>query len=110
MKKTAAKFFIVAERHNPQLGTYLSKVYIGKRRDNKASITCVFDNFDYRESLSFSLCANTDGGHYCLNTDRCVYGSMSYYGFETAESAKAYLEKNWSKQYNFTRFIKQLTA
>ena len=110
MKKTAAKFFIIGERYNPQIGTYLSRVYVGKRRDNKASITCVFDNFGSRESLRFSLCANTtDGSHYCLNTGRCVYGSMSYYGFETAELAKAYLKKNWSKHRNFACCIKQLS-
>lgn len=111
MKKPTAKFFIVAERHNPQLGTYLSNVYVGKRRDNKTSITCVYDDYGSQSSLRFSMYANLeDGTHYCLNAKDCVYGSMSYYGFETAEQAKAYLEKNWKTHHNFGRCIEKLVA
>ena len=105
------KFYIVAERYNPQLGTYLSNVFVGKRRDNKASITCVYENCGYKESLRFSCCANmTDGIHYCLNTKGCLYGSMSYYGFESAELAKAYLEKHWSKHRRFEQCVAKLAA
>lgn len=105
------KFYVVAERHNPQLGTYLSNVFVGTRRNNKASITCSYENGGYKESLRFSCCVNTtDGIHYCLNTHACVYGSMSYYGFESAELAKAYLEKHWSTHHRFESCIAKLAA
>ena len=111
MKKPIEKFFIVAERHNPQIGTYLSDVYVGVRRNNKQSITCTFEYFGEKRSLRFSEYALYENKiHSCLNAGNCLYGSMSYYGFESAELAKAYLEKNWSKYYKFARCIEKLTA
>lgn len=111
MKKPVERFFIVAERNNPQLGTYLSNVYVGKRRNNKTTLTCTFDYYGSSKSLRFSFCANTaDGIHYCLNGGDCVYGSMSYFGFATQDKAKAYLDKNWAGHRNYESCCEKLAS
>lgn len=105
------KFYIVAERQNPQLGTYLSDVHVGARRNNKQSITCTFEYLGEKRSLRFSDYAMHESKiHSCVNAGNCLYGSMSYYGFDTLEAVTAYLEKNWSKHYNFERCMKKLQA
>ena len=103
MKKPAEKFYIVAERNNPQLGTYLSNVFVGTKRVNKNSISCRFDDCGSR-TLKFGLVGVGDiHGHYCINAGGCVYGSMTYRGFETAREAQIYLDRNWtdSRRYEY---------
>ena len=103
MKKPAEKFYIVAERDNPQLGTYLSNVFIGTKRINKTSISCRFDDYGSR-TLKFGLVGVGDiHGHYCISSGSCVYGSMIYYGFETAREAQIYLDRNWATHRNYER-------
>lgn len=109
MAKTAEKFFIVAERHNPQLGTYLSDVIIGTKRVNKNSISCRYDYYGETRSMKFTLHSSGDlHGHYCIDSGSCVYGSMSYYGFERAADAQIYLDRNWSDHYNYKRLSEKL--
>lgn len=94
--ETAPKFYVVAERYNPQLGTYLAAVYVGKRKENKNTVSCVFDYYGSKKSLKFEK--NPCGAwqlHYFAGKDNCVYGSMSYFAFDTPELAKAYLEGKW---------------
>lgn len=108
MKKPAEKFYIVAERDNPQLGTYLSNVFVGTKRINKNSISCRFDDCGSR-TLKFGLVGVGDiHGHYCINSGSCVYGSMIYRGFETAREAQLYLDRNWSTSRNYERCSKIL--
>lgn len=110
MKKPAEKFYIVAERDNPQLGTYLSNVFIGTKRVNKNSISCRFDDYGSR-TLKFGLVGSGDGNmHYCTSPDICAYGSMIYRGFETAREAQQYLDHNWSASRNYERCSKILAV
>lgn len=106
-KRTPEKFYIVAERDNPQLGTYLSDVFVGKRRDKDGYILCSYDYYGSRKSLKFAFGMN-DGKHWCINPGSSVYGSMDYYGFDTAEEAKEYLEANWSDHHNFKKCMDKL--
>ena len=111
MKKPAEKFYIVAERNNPQLGTYLSGVYVGRKRVNKNSISCTFDYYGSSRTLKFGLVGSGDiHGHYCLGGTDCVYGSMSYLGFETAREAQIYLDRNWPDHYNYAKCEKVLNV
>lgn len=106
-KRAPEKFYIVAERDNPQLGIYLSNVYIGKRRDKDGYIICSFDYYGSRKSLKFYFGMN-DGKHNCTNPGNSLYGSMDFYGFDSAEEAKDYLKRNWSKSINFDRCMNEL--
>lgn len=98
MAKSAEKFYVVVERNNPQLGTYLSEVIVGTRRNNKESISCRYDFYGSSRTLKFTLHGNGDiNGHYCIGgSSNCLYGSMSYYGFERAADAQIYLDRNWA--------------
>lgn len=97
MAKSAEKFYVVVERNNPQLGTYLSEVIVGTRRNNKESISCRYDFYGSSRTLKFGLAGVGDiHGHYCINAGGCVYGSMTYRGFETAREAQIYLDRNWA--------------
>lgn len=108
MKKPVEKFYIVAERDNPQLGTYLSNVFVGTKRINKNSISCRFDDCGSR-TLKFGLVGvGDDNMHYCISSGDCVYGSMIYRGFETARDAQRYLDSNWSAYRNYERCSKIL--
>ncbi len=108
MKKSAEKFYIVAERDNPQLGTYLSNVFVGTKRLNKNSISCRFDDCG-RRTLKFGLVGvGDDNMHYCSSSSECVYGSMIYRGFETARDAQTYLDRNWTAHRNYERCSKIL--
>ena len=103
MKKPVEKFYIVAERDNPQLGTYLSNVFVGTKRINKNSISCRFDDCGSR-TLKFGLVGVGDiHGHYCCRSGNCVYGSMIYRGFDTAREAQIYIDRNWSTSRNYER-------
>lgn len=114
--KAIDKFYIVAERYNPQIGTYLSDVYVGKKRNNKDSISCQFDYYGSKKTLKFSIGTIIDRinlcneYHYCFNPGNCVYGNMNYYGFDTCDKAKAYLESQWPKHYNYEKCMKKLSA
>jgi len=111
MKKPAEKFYVVAERINPQLGTYLSAIYIGKKRINKNSISCTFDYCGSSRTLKFGLNGVGDiHGHYCLGSGDCVYGSMTYYGFETAREAQIYIDRNWPTHRNYDMCSKILNV
>ena len=101
-------FYIVVERDNPQLGTYLNDVYIAKARDKGNYLLCTFDYYGSRKSFRFSTSKNRDGSHWCINPGESVYGSMNYYGFDTAEDAKEYLEANWSDHHNFKKCMDKL--
>ena len=88
------KFYIVGIRHNPQLGSYLSKTIVAKPKLNKTSITAKFEEYGSSSSLRFSICPyTTDGRHYCLKTQECVYGGYDYYGFSDKNAAIAELQK-----------------
>ena len=88
------KFYIIGIRHNPQLGSYLSKVKVATTKTNKASITAKFEEYGSTTSLRFSICPCTvDGRHYCLKTQECVYGGYDYYGFSDKDKAIAELQK-----------------
>ena len=108
MKKPAEKFYIVAERDNPQLGTYLSNVFVGTKRINKNSISCQFDDYGSR-TLKFGLVGSGDDNmHYCTSSSECVYGSMIYRGFETAREAQIYLDRNWATSRRYEQCSKIL--
>lgn len=102
------KFYIVAERDNPQLGTYLMNVYVGKKRINKYSLSCTFDYYGSPKTLKFTLGVGRDNKHSCINGDNSIYGSVYYFGFDTIEDARKYLEANWSDHYNFKKCIDKL--
>lgn len=105
------KFYIVAERINPQLGTYLSDVYVGTKRVNKQSISCVYERFGEKQTMRFEKYIEPENHSHCdIGGDNCVYGSMAYYGFDKPEDAAAYLTKRWPKHYNFERCMKKLQA
>ena len=105
------KFYVVAERINPQLGIYLSDVYVGTKRTNQRSISFTFDYFGSPRVIKFELHADPINHAHCDGgDDNCVYGSMAYYGFEKAEDARAYLERRWSKHYNFAKCVAKLAA
>ena len=109
--KTPEKFYIVAERYNPQLGMYLCDVIVGNKRVNKNSITCVYNFYGSTEKMKFAKEAyNNNGCHECLSKDNCIYGSMHYIGFETAENAKTYLDNRWSKEHRYQSCIAKLVA
>lgn len=113
--KNTEKFYIVAERYNPQLGTYLSDVFVGAKRVNKTSISCRFDFHGSPKTMRFSLSkyVDSDTGHFYHSPvmfQSCVYGSMYYSGFDTAEEAKAYLETKWSNHHNFEKCMAKLVA
>lgn len=109
MKKPAEKFYVVAERNNPQLGTYLFEVIVGTRRNNKASISCRYDYYGSSRTLKFGLNGVGDlHGHYCISSDNCVYGSMTYRGFETAREAQIYLDRNWTDSRKYEQCSKIL--
>jgi hypothetical protein len=112
INEAAEKFYIVAERDNPQLGTYLSDVYIGKKRINKNSLSCSFNYYGSSKTLKFTLGVSRDNyaKHSCISGDNSIYGSMSYFGFDTAEDAKNYIESKWSSHYNFNKCMKKLNA
>ena len=92
------KFFIIGIRHNPQLGSYLSKTIVAKPKVNKASITAKFDEYGSSTSLRFSICPCTaDGIHYAITSQECVYGGYEYIGF--SDKAKAIAElKKWANR------------
>ena len=89
------KFFIIGIRHNPQLGSYLSKTIVAKPKVNKASITAKFEEYGSSTSLRFSICpVSTDGHHYALTSHGCAYGGYEYIGF--SDKAKAIVElRKW---------------
>ena len=105
------KFYIIAERQNPQLGTYLSNAFVGTKRVNKRSISTSYEYLGSKRTMKFELSAdNASKAHCDLGGDGCVYGSMAYYGFDSLEDAVAYLDKRWSKHYNYDRCRKALAA
>lgn len=112
MSKSAEKFYIVAIRHNPQLGSYVSGAYVGSKRMNKNSVSGVFDYYGSRKSLRFSLHADSVfQSHFCLTDDNCVYGSMEYYGFDDSKDARNYIEKSFpSQRGNYAQAMKVLGA
>lgn len=87
------KFYIIGVRHNPQLGSYLSKVIVAASKVNKASITAKFEEYGSVSSLKFTCHPDATGKHYCKNESTCVYGSYSYYGFSSKEAVVAELNK-----------------
>lgn len=92
------KFFIIGIRHNPQLGSYLSKTIVAKPKVNKASITAKFEEYGSSTSLRFSICpCSTDGRHYSLTSQECVYGGYEYIGFSDKAKAIAELQK-WTNR------------
>lgn len=108
MKKPTEKFYIVAERNNPQLGTYLSNVFVGTKRVNKKSITCQFDDGCSR-SLKFGLVGYGEfHNHNCISSESCVYGSMVYRGFDTAHEAQIYLDRTWPSSNKYEKCSKLL--
>lgn len=107
-KSSVKNFYIVVERDNPQLGTYLNNVYVGKRRDRDSYILCSYDYYGQRKSLKFSLGKNNDGAHWCINPGSSVYGSMEYYGFDSADEAKTYLKSNWANSKNLQGCLDKL--
>lgn len=105
------KFYIIAERLNPQLGTYLSDAFVGTKKVNMTSISVRYDHLGLKCSLKFSLYANNpDKMHYDKCGNGCAYGSMAYYGFDTFEDAAAYLSKHWSKHYRYESCLAKLKA
>jgi len=102
------KFFIVAIRYNPQIGLYLSNVIVGDKRENKNTISCKYDFYGDRKSLRFGYSTATDGSHYCLSPDKSLYGSMTYYGFDTAAGAKSYIDNHFSGSHNYDSAMKTL--
>ena len=90
------KFFIIGIRHNPQLGSYLSKTIVAKPKVNKDSITAKFEEYGSSTSLRFHICPCTaDGIHYAITSQKCVYGGYEYIGF--SDKAKAIAElKKWT--------------
>lgn len=107
-KGEVEKFYVIAERYNPQLGLYLMALYIGKKRVNKNSISCSFDYYGSSKTLKFSLGVDKDGKHSCISGDNSIYGSVNYYGFDSVEETKAYLEANWKDSKNFQIFVDKL--
>ena len=87
------KFYIVGIRHNPQLGSYLSKTIVAKPKLNKTSITAKFEEYGSSSSLRFSIVPYSNGQHYCLTSQNCVYGGYEYLGFSDKNAAIAELQK-----------------
>ena len=105
------KFYIIAERHNPQLGTYLSGAYIAAKRVNKCSITATYDYYGTKRKMKFDLYKNPSNGvHIGISDSECAYGSMAYYGFDTLDKALIYLKTCWPNHYNLDRCLKALQA
>lgn len=87
-------FCVIGIRHNPQLGSYLSKVKLAEKiRMNKCSISAIFTDFGEPATLSFSQTAAIDGVHYCKTKQNCIYGGYTYIGFSDKDKAIAELEK-----------------
>ena len=111
MKKPAEKLYIIAERLNPQLGTYLSAAYVATRRNTKSSIIATFDYYGDKRKLKFERYKNPDSGAHCdTGETECAYGGMAYYGFDTPDEALAYLKAHWQSHYNYGSAVKALTA
>ena len=112
MSKSTEKFYIVAIRHNPQLGSYVYGAHVGTKRMNKRSISSSFDYYGSRKSIRFSLHADSVfHSHYSFMDDDSVYGSIEYYGFDAREDAKHYLETSFpSKRGNYAQAMKVLEA
>ena len=86
------KIYVIGIRHNPQLGSYLSKVIVASAKVNKCSITAKFEEYGSPTSLKFSK-DGWNGQHHCLTDQHCVYGGYEYIGFSTKERALAELQK-----------------
>lgn len=86
------KFFIIGVRHNPQIGTYLSKVAIAKAKQLKTSISTTFEDYGSTTRIKFGQSCDIDGRHYQVGNTSCVYGSYTYYGFHDKADAIKYLE------------------
>lgn len=95
--KEMAKFFAIGIRHNPQLGSYLHKLIVGTRRDNRNSISLRFTEYGCARSMKFERIPGAmDIGvtaHYCVEQDGSVYGSVTFIGFDTPDAAMAYVRK-----------------
>ena len=86
------KFYIVGIRHNPQLGSYLSKAIVAKPKMNKTCISAKFE--DYGSSVSLKFCKDAWNNRYrCITSQRCVYGDYEYIGFLDKVAAIAELQK-----------------
>ena len=111
MKEATVKMYLVAERYNPQLGTYLFDVWVGKRRDNKNTVSCSFDWHGSKTSLKFFK--ETGGAykqHYYAGKDNSIYGSMSYYAFDMAEDVARYLKDKWAESRKLEECLKKIEA
>ena len=86
-------FYIVGVRHNPQLGSYLSKAIVAAGVQNKASITAKFEEYGSTTSVKFNIGHDNDGCHYAKSSPSCVYGSYSYYGYHSKDDAINALKK-----------------
>lgn len=96
-------FCIIGIRHNPQLGSYLSKVKIAKKvRVNKCSLSVSFTDYGSPTTLSFCKDANLNGVHYCKTKQNCVYGGYEYIGFSDKDKAIAELNK-WVSKPGFSK-------
>ena len=92
--KAMAKFFAVGVRHNPQLGSYLYKLIVGTRKDNKCSISLKFTEYGCARSMKFARSMGAGAmAHYCIERDGSVYGSVTFIGFDTPDAAMAYVRK-----------------
>lgn len=107
-RRPVEKFYVVAVRDNPQLGLYLMNVYVGKKRINQYSISCTFDYYGSSKTLKFTLGVGRDNEHSCIGGDNSIYGSVYYYGFDTLEKARKYLESEWADSKNFPEMLAKL--
>ena len=88
------KLYVIAIRHNPQIGAYLSKAIVAKAKVNKTCITAKYNDSGYSVSLRFSLLpCMADGRHFCISRDDSVYGSYEHIGFSDKAAAIAELKK-----------------
>ena len=103
------KFYVVAERDNPQLGTFLSNVYVGKKRITKNAVSCSIDYYGSTKNLKFSLSMSGPyRKHTFVGRDDSIYGSMYYYGFDNIEDAIGYLKDEWSNSKNLQPMLAKL--
>lgn len=95
--KTTARFFAVGVRYNPQLGSYLHKLIVGTRKDNRNSISLKFTEYGCARSMKFERNPGSMNlgvpAYYCKERDGSVYGSVTFIGFDTSDAAMAYVRK-----------------
>lgn len=108
-------FCIIGIRHNPQLGSYLSKVKLAdKIRMNKRSISATFIECGCSTTLNFSQTPNLRGEHFCNTKQHNVYGGYEYLGFSDKDKAIAklseWLDKNQTSAGKARDAIEQLKA